>query len=375
MGEVQKLPAAPAGKGEIIEQVIVRGDLANLKPEERAQLYVRVCESVGLNPMTQPFEYITLNGKLRLYARRDATDQLRKMHGVSIIEMKEAREGDLIVVTVQVRDNTGRLDMAKGAVSLKGLQGADLANAIMKAETKAKRRATLSICGLGFLDESEIDGGPQKRLPKKNAKDIYQRMQVEVDACPDRASLDVWQEENKDRIALLPQDWEDILTMRIQERALDLARGKHTDRVQQAGILCGEVSFQKYLAVADEAGAVQVVYDRCRIGSRRELAENQEAIALWDDLVADYRAWQREPEIVPPRQQKADRAGNGEGAPVVGPTPAGAPELSIEDEAREAAKHGEPVFNTFWKRLNPTQREKVQAMSAELRQLMNEAAQ
>lgn len=32
-----------------------------------------------------------------------------------------------------------------------------MANALMKAETKAKRRVTLSICGLGLLDESEID--------------------------------------------------------------------------------------------------------------------------------------------------------------------------------------------------------------------------
>ena len=30
----------------------------------------------------------------------------------------------------------------------------------MKAETKSKRRVTLSICGLGFLDESEIDTIP-----------------------------------------------------------------------------------------------------------------------------------------------------------------------------------------------------------------------
>ena len=36
-----------------------------------------------------------------------------------------------------------------------------LANAIMKTETKAKRRATLSICGLGFLDESEIETIPR----------------------------------------------------------------------------------------------------------------------------------------------------------------------------------------------------------------------
>src|SRR5690606_33168556 len=48
-------------------------------------------------------------------------------------------------------------DMAMGAVALTNKRGEDLANALMKAETKAKRRATLSICGLGILDETEID--------------------------------------------------------------------------------------------------------------------------------------------------------------------------------------------------------------------------
>ncbi|MDU5950540.1 MAG: hypothetical protein E6Z15_26195, partial [Paenibacillus macerans] len=33
----------------------------------------------------------------------------------------------------------------------------ELANAIMKAETKAKRRVTLSLSGLGMMDESEIE--------------------------------------------------------------------------------------------------------------------------------------------------------------------------------------------------------------------------
>jgi hypothetical protein len=35
------------------------------------------------------------------------------------------------------------------------LQGEARANAVMKAITKAKRRVTLSICGLGLMDESE----------------------------------------------------------------------------------------------------------------------------------------------------------------------------------------------------------------------------
>ncbi|MGE5594790.1 MAG: hypothetical protein ACM3S1_01995 [Hyphomicrobiales bacterium] len=50
----------------------------------------------------------------------------------------------------------GRTDESVGAVSVKGLQGENLANALMKAETKATRRVTLSVAGLGWLDETEV---------------------------------------------------------------------------------------------------------------------------------------------------------------------------------------------------------------------------
>ena len=46
---------------------------------------------------------------------------------------------------------------------MKNLTGVDLANAIMKTETKAKRRATLSICGMGLLDELEVEDTPSSR--------------------------------------------------------------------------------------------------------------------------------------------------------------------------------------------------------------------
>ncbi len=35
--------------------------------------------------------------------------------------------------------------------------GVSLANAVMEAETKSKRRVALSICRLAFLDETEVD--------------------------------------------------------------------------------------------------------------------------------------------------------------------------------------------------------------------------
>lgn len=155
----------PVVDATAIEQVLIGGDLARLTAEQRLHYYRAVCESVGLNPLTRPLEYLTLNGKLILYARRDATEQLRRIHGVSIRRLERDHHTDLYVVTAYASDKAGREDASTGAVSLKGLTGEALANALMKAETKAKRRVTLSICGLGVLDESEATEVPPEVPP------------------------------------------------------------------------------------------------------------------------------------------------------------------------------------------------------------------
>lgn len=144
----------------IIESVIAQGDLAKLTPAARTAYYQAVCRSLGLNPLTRPFEYLTLNGKLTLYARRDATDQLRARDRISVQITGRERMDDVYVVTACAKTPSGRSDEAIGAVAIGGLKGDALANALMKAETKAKRRATLSLVGLGWLDETEIDTVP-----------------------------------------------------------------------------------------------------------------------------------------------------------------------------------------------------------------------
>lgn len=147
-------------KALTIEQVLIGGDLSKLTSEQRVEYYHRVCETVGLNPLTQPFAYLNLNGKLTLYALRACTDQLRTVHGVSVEEMTESERDGVFIVTTKVRNKEGRTDMAKGAVNISGLKGEALANALMKTETKSKRRATLSICGLSLLDETEVETIP-----------------------------------------------------------------------------------------------------------------------------------------------------------------------------------------------------------------------
>jgi len=152
----------PARPGDIIESVIAKGDLARLTPEERTRYYVEVCRSVGLNPFTRPLEYITLSGKLTLYARREAADQLRQIHGISIEIISQKVDGDLLIVHAKARDKSGRTDEDFGAVNVAGLRGEARANGMLKAITKAKRRVTLSIAGLGFLDETEVEDIPAR---------------------------------------------------------------------------------------------------------------------------------------------------------------------------------------------------------------------
>ena len=143
-----------------LESVLIGGDLSKLSQAQRVEYYSTTCKSLGLNPLTKPFDYITLNGKMVLYAKRDATDQLRRLYGVSIIRLERERIDDVYVVTAFASMADGRQDSSIGAVNIKGLQGDALANALMKAETKSKRRVTLSICGLGMLDETEMETIP-----------------------------------------------------------------------------------------------------------------------------------------------------------------------------------------------------------------------
>jgi hypothetical protein len=165
-------PAMSADASAVLEKVLIVGDLAELTPEERVTYVRAVCESLGLNPLTRPFAYIVLDGKLTLYARRDCADQLRKINGISIEIVGKKISEDVLTVHVRAMDKYGRVDEDIGAVDLYKLEGVKMANAFMKALTKAKRRVTLSISGLGFADESEVEGISEDAEPrtKKGAK-------------------------------------------------------------------------------------------------------------------------------------------------------------------------------------------------------------
>lgn len=175
-------------KGAVLESVVIDGNLEALSAEGRVAYYRQVCESLGLNPFTKPFDYIRLNGKLTLYARRDATDQLRALRDVSVEIVSRERADDIYIVKARATTKDGRTDESIGAVSVMGLKGEPLANAYMKCETKAKRRVTLSIVGLGWLDENEVETvpGAQRVTVDGNTGEVIDVTPVRAEA-PKRA--------------------------------------------------------------------------------------------------------------------------------------------------------------------------------------------
>ncbi len=122
-----------------IERVLIHGDISGLNEEQRVRYAQAVCDSVGLNLLTKPFEFMKLNGKTVLYATKGATDQLRKIHAISSKIVTCSKIDDIYIVTCQGTAKDGRTDESTGAVNIKGLQGEALANAMLKAETKAPR--------------------------------------------------------------------------------------------------------------------------------------------------------------------------------------------------------------------------------------------
>jgi len=150
---------------DLLEKVIIGNDLSGLSSIEKVQYIKGICQTLGLNMVTKPIQLLKLQGKEIPYFTKDASEQLRKINKVSIIKIdKEMLDGGLYIVTTYASTPDGRQDSSTGVIVTSGLRGDALANAMMKAETKSKRRVTLSICGLGFIDETEVESiqGAQK---------------------------------------------------------------------------------------------------------------------------------------------------------------------------------------------------------------------
>lgn len=148
-------------EAKVVDSLVLRGDWSGLGPAERARAYMAVCRQHGLNPLSQPFAFLRLNGKEVLYATRGATDQLAAIHKVNREIIDGPKVIDIAGSKVAYCVAKASLPNGRTETATATLPVVDPVNLYMKLETKAKRRVTLSILGLGLLDETELDTIPQ----------------------------------------------------------------------------------------------------------------------------------------------------------------------------------------------------------------------
>ena len=97
-------PVKPGIDPAAIEAALMRNDYGRLPVAEKVALYRRTCESMGLNPLTQPFGFFKMSGGSEvLYAKRTAADQLRQIHGITLVDCSEAWDKDSKIFSVTVR--------------------------------------------------------------------------------------------------------------------------------------------------------------------------------------------------------------------------------------------------------------------------------
>lgn len=174
--EIQKAKAEKnaidlAAKLTPFEAAAFSGDLARLTGEERGVYLLQYCQTMGINPLSGAIQFLMLDGRLVIYATKSCTQQLASRDKVTVkttepkvvcgILMCEA------VAEMRLPDGLIRTANNIGAVPWDDKMGAkEKCNAMMKVVTKAERRVILSICGLGIMDETELDTVERSRYKR-----------------------------------------------------------------------------------------------------------------------------------------------------------------------------------------------------------------
>lgn len=140
-------------------------DTRSLSGDDRRALLASLNRQLGLNPLSGAVMFLLTNGRETLYVTKQGTDQIARREKLTRETLKgpcvETMEGVKVVICrVCVKHPDGRAETCTATLPF---SAGGLVNDLMKVETKAKRRATLSLCGLGMLAEDEIETIPGAR--------------------------------------------------------------------------------------------------------------------------------------------------------------------------------------------------------------------
>ena len=138
-----------------LAHVLGSGDLYALSNAQRVAHYINLCRSLGLNPLSRPYQWIGFKESenspavLTLYFKPQAAAEVLRNNRVSVHFPRKEIVGELFVCEAHGTAPDGRLGVGTKYVPLTGkfgkLTGRYLANAFMAAESGALRRLAINM--------------------------------------------------------------------------------------------------------------------------------------------------------------------------------------------------------------------------------------
>lgn len=195
MNDTKQLPAEAKQVSQLdaAARLVVLGDLSQLNDEQKTLYYMEKCRINGLPWQIQPYDYLELSGKTKLYLNKVGCSYLAKEHQITceILEEKEVLDGKAYMVRAKATSADGRSEVASKYIALEvqkfiwkeftkkdGSKGKfkelltdkdgnpimvpvtlqERLDIYMKCETQAKNRAIKALTGEGGIDDDENAG-------------------------------------------------------------------------------------------------------------------------------------------------------------------------------------------------------------------------
>jgi hypothetical protein len=157
-----------------LAHVLGTGDLYQLTNAQRVAHYLNLCRSVGLSPLSRPYQWIAFKESedtpavLTLYFKPTAAAQALRNNHISVHFPRREIVGELFVVEAHGTAPDGREGVGTKYVPLTGkfgrLKDRRLANALMSAETGALRRLALNM---------GVASGPDPEEAGRTIRNVY----------------------------------------------------------------------------------------------------------------------------------------------------------------------------------------------------------
>ncbi len=160
-----------------MENMIIR-ELSALNEQDQNNWAIQVCEKYKMDILMCPISFIPNPKTMKIipYLNRSGSEQLIFNHKMKVSVSEPSFINNVCIVKATVTMPNGVVNENIGCVSIEGKKGEELGNCIMKAATKAKRRAVIGAVGLGLLDELEVED--IKYTEVNNTKQVKNTQQV-----------------------------------------------------------------------------------------------------------------------------------------------------------------------------------------------------